>query len=235
MKSTPSQESRRQTLIMIFLIIGTVWLARFWHSSDFGFYDDDYWRVTSSMHQPAEVVFKEVARLFVNYGQTQGRPFHDGLIRVLSFAGAEIGGLRGVHFLAFVCVAFNAVLFYLLLRRISANIPFVWFGALAFALYPADTTQAFLTHSFGIQPSLGFLLLAAHLYLSGWRIASYGVATLSLFCYETVFLVATAIPLLEFRWDKQFRRRMLRHVSIVLAIFASTALLRLLALPFTHN
>jgi hypothetical protein len=221
--------SRRQTLILILLITGTVWLARFWHFADFGFYEDDYWRVTSSMHLPFQDLVNYLARLFTEYGDTQGRPFHDGFIRIFSFAGAELGGKNGVYFLAFCCVALNAVLFALLLKRISSHVALVWMGGFAFALFPLDTTQTFLTHSFGIQPSLTFLLVSALLYVSGRRTASYVVATGSLFCYETVFLVALVFPLLDSRWGAAFRRQMLRHGAIILAIMAGALLLRSVA------
>lgn len=226
MKFVQHAKSRRQTILVIVLLVATVWLARFWRSSEFGFYEDDFWRVTTSMHEPASVLGRHLIELFENYGRTQGRPLHDGLIRIFSYAGAQLGGLRGVYLLAFFCVALNAILYYLLLRRISANVTFVWMGALAFALYPADTTQTFLTHSFGVQPSLTFLLVAAHLYLSGKKIASYAFSAASLFCYETVFLVAIVIPLLERQWDPEFRRRFLRHIGIVLAILAGAVLIR---------
>lgn len=181
-----------ERVLLVVLLAATVWVSRFWYSSEFGFYEDDYWRVSISMQQTAAEVGQELSSLISRFERRQGRPFHDGLIRLFSYLGAQLGGLQGVYFLGYCCVALNALLFYALLRRISRNQAFVWIGALAFALYPADTTQAFLTHAFGIQPSLTFLLVAAHLYLSGSRIPSYIVATASLFCYETVYLVFLA-------------------------------------------
>jgi hypothetical protein len=70
------------------------------------------------MYYSAQDLGRDLAPLILNYGHSQGRPFHDGLIRIFSFVGGHLGDLRGVFFLAFGCVALNVLLFFLLLRRV---------------------------------------------------------------------------------------------------------------------
>ena len=54
----------------------------------------------------------------------------------------------------------RAALFWL---EAVAHRAFTLIGALVYCLFSADTTQAFITHSLGLQPSLTLLLLAFHI------------------------------------------------------------------------
>ena len=125
-----------------------------------------------------------------------------------------------MYCLAYVVVAANSFLFYTLLRRLSNRQVFAVTGALAFALFPADTNQACLTTALGSQPSLTFFLLASHCYLSGRRIASYLLIAGSLLCYETVFPLFIAVPLLNRKWDAKLVRQLLGHAAILGAMIA---------------
>ncbi len=89
--------------------------------------------------------------------------------------------------------------------------------------------QAFLTYSLGLHPSLTFLLLALHAYLSERLVLSYLLASFTLLTYETTFLVFLAAPLLTPQVAGSNRRRWLLHAVITSAILAVFILVRIRA------
>ncbi len=217
--------SKRQLLIAAALATA-VWAGHFCRMAEFGLYEDDYWRIPPAMEADWGHLWTWLTDLILKYGRTQGRPLHDGLIQLFAWVGAHLGGMAGMFVLAFVIVSLNAILFLAVLRRAELPEHVAVPAALAFALYPADTTQAFLTHSFGIQPSVGFLLLGAYLYLGGRRGAGHAAAAASLFCYETVYPVWAAVPLLERKWDRRWLKRLLVHGLTFTLVVGATVLLR---------
>lgn len=200
------------TQITIFVLISiTIWVAHFFYSNQFGLYEDDLFRVEPMMWMN----WKEAWELIVNQSNFQGRPLHDGFIFVFSWLGFRLGKLHFIYFLGYLIVTINAFIFYLLLKRISQNNFFIITATLSFCLFPADTTQAFLTHSLGLQPSLTFLLLAFHLYLSNQKYLAYVVVLGCLLCYETFFSVFMAAPLLTEKWTKNLTKKLLKHGIIM--------------------
>ena len=137
-----------------------------------------------------------------------------------------MGGLPGVYYVAWAIVSLNAILLYTLLRKVSGGKTFALAAALAYCAFPADTTQAYLTMAFGGQTSITILLLAAHCYFSRWRPFSYAIALGSLLCYETVFPLFLAVPLLERDWNRSWLRRLAGGGVFVAAALAGVALLR---------
>lgn len=196
---------------------------------EFGLYEDDYWRIPPAMEARWGELWTWLTNLVLNYGHTQGRPLHDGLIQLFAWIGAHLGGMLGMFVLAFVIVAANSILFLAVLRRAELPEHVAIPAAFAFALFPADTTQAFLTHSFGIQPSLGFLLLGTYLYLSGRRKVAHVVAAGSLFCYETIYPLWLGIPLLEREWNGRWRRHAALHSGVFALVVSGAVLLRSVA------
>lgn len=214
----------RPVVFDILILAALVWGARFWHSSGFGLYEDDYTKIPWAMGMTWSEVWHQVSEYFRLLGDN-AKPLHAALIFLLSFASSRLGGLQAAYVVGFLVVASAPILFYLLLLRVSDRslaLP----GALAFALFPADTTQAFLTHALGLQWSLVFLLLAFHAYLSGRRVLAYGLAVLILITYETPFLVFLAAPLLGTRWDRSAGRRLVGHVLILLVLIGLVVMVR---------
>src|SRR5436305_461513 len=83
------------------------------------------------------------------------RPLGFFLPDLFSFIGDKLGGLPAIYLLGFLIVTLNSFLCYRLLRtRIPRAAALA--GALAFCLFPADTTKILLTHDFQLQPSLTF-------------------------------------------------------------------------------
>jgi hypothetical protein len=154
-----------------------------------------------------------------------GKPLHPTLIYSLALIGGRIGDLFGVYITGYLIVTINAFLFYGLIKRIS-NQTFALISALAYCLFSADTTQAFITHSLGLQPSLTFLLLAMHSYISDKKVLSYLLLTGILLNYETPFLIFLGAPLLKKKWDERLPRELALNAAMLGGMLLSVLLIR---------
>ena len=213
--------------VVFLLLAATIWIAHYWHVLSFGLYEDDWFRIGRIVHASSRELWEILLE-----GGGQGRPLHDGFIYVFSYLGMKLGGLAAVYGIGYAIAVSNAMLFYLLLKRLSDQPVFWWSGALVFALFPADSTDVLLTHSLGIQPSLLLLLGAFHAYLSDRIFWAYLLSLLTLFCYETFFPVFFVAPLLKqiSRPKGTKRARLFPHAVIMVLIFLSVILLRKLVL-----
>ena len=201
------------------LLAALIWVARFWHSASFGLYEDDYNMVSRGMAMSGQELWKTIYAVFLRF--EGGKPFHASIVYLLSFLGSKLGGLTVLYWIGYLLVTLNAFLFYMLLKRIAPD-SFSFLGAIAYALFSAVTNQAFLTHALGFQPSLAFLLLAIHCYISERRFLSYLLASLTLFTYEVTFPIFFVAPLLARKWNKQTLKLLVGHglvLSSILAIF----------------
>lgn len=229
--ATPTAKCRRRaqaarSILAGLLIASVVWFARFSRSAEFGLYEDDWTRIPGAIEMSSGQLAAFALDSLANF-RGQGRPLHQIFIAGFSALGWMIDRLHGIYLIGYLIVASNAVLFYILLRRIhSHQLGIV--GALAFALYSADSTQAFITHSFGLQTSLTLLLLASLSYVSRRPALAYSLLLASVLTYETPYFVFLAIPLLAYPWDRQAPRRLALHAAIMAALFLTLTLLRLM-------
>jgi hypothetical protein len=213
----PPQFWNKQTLSRLAFLAATIWIAHFFHSQNFGLYEDDYafispalgWNLSDLLHRTASVI----------KNWPQGRPIGFFLPPFLSFIGTHIGGLSATYLIAFGIITLNACLFYTLLKRVTKEST-AFIGALAFCLFPADTTQPFLMHAFGLQTSLTFLLLASHTYLAGRRSLPYLIIAGALLTYESPFMVFLGMPLLtgQIKWNRAWRKEFIRHIVLTLVV-----------------
>lgn len=208
-----------KTLVFLAFI---VFSSHFFHFQNFGLYEDDYASVQALNCSSSDLI-NFTKQSF--QGWPQGRPLHFLLIPSLMCIGFRTAGLSTIYILAFMIVTINAFLFYLLLKRVASEIVAVT-GALAFTLFPADTTQILLRHAFGLQTSLLFFLIAAHCFLSGRKILSYLLILCSLLTYESVFFVFLAIPLLRKKWSSSLVIELIGHAMVMFGIAVSVYLVR---------
>lgn len=200
------------------------WAARYWFSAGFGLYEDDLTIIPSA----ASMSFPEVLRyigIYITHLYGHARPLSDSFIYLFSHLGSRLGGLTGIYALGYLITLVNIYLFYRLIRRVS-NPTLALLAGMAYCLYCADTTQAFLTHSLGVQPSITLLLIASHQYLSKRKWLAYPLAFLILFSYETPFLVFVAVPLLQQKWDRKLLKEFVLHALILAAMLGAVYLLR---------
>jgi hypothetical protein len=228
-KLAPTRQASRfpkvlDSIAPLALLAGLVWIAHFWSLRSFGLYEDDYYSIPEAMNTKLGPLLHELASR--TSFSDQGRPLHGPLISALSALGFSLGRLEGIYVIGYLIVVSNTLLFYLLLKRLAPQREVALLGGLAFCLFPADTTQAFLTHSLGLQPSLMLLLIAFHLYLSGKIKSSYVAAFCTLFIYETTFPVFLAAPLLAEFGNTSRKRTLLRHLLILGGLLLIVAVLR---------
>ena len=216
-KSIINSLKSEQFKVLVLLAI-TIWIAHFWHSDSFGLYEDDYnfWDLG---------LLHSIKRVFLNF--SQGRPIGFSIVFISSYLAKKLGGLYIAYWIAFIIATLNSFLFYLLLKRLSDQNILALIGGLAFALFPADTTKAFLTH-IHIYPGLTFLLLAFHAYFSNRKRLSYLFVVGSLLCYETIFPVFLAAPLLNIQRQSNSRiiKELIKNTLIMGIIFLCTIIIR---------
>jgi hypothetical protein len=210
------------------LLVGTLWVARYWHSPSFGLYEDDLTIIPRAVLLPAAELLRFVYEYIVRlYGHA--RPLSDSLIYLLSSLGWRLGGLQGIYVIGYVVESVNVLLFYALLKRLDPRPALAAIGGLAYALFSADTTQAFLTHSLGLQPSLTLLLVALHAWLSNRKLWAYGLAFVILFAYETPFPMFLAAPFLDPPSRERMGKALWAHVAITGSILAAAVAIKALA------
>ncbi|MFQ5944337.1 MAG: hypothetical protein ACE5JF_12365 [Anaerolineales bacterium] len=216
---------RLSVSLQVIFLIGLFWMARYFHSSDFGLYEDDFTFVPQAIEMNLGELGEFIATYIVNlYGH--GRPLSDSSISLASHVGWNIGGLQAIYIIGFVIEAMNIALFFLLLRRVASP-GIALLGGIAYALFSGDTTQAFLIHSLGLQPAMTLLLLGFHAFLSHRHLATYLLAIGILFTYEVPYTVFFAAPLLHRPWDIEWRRRSIRHLIVLGLILLGGVLVRI--------
>jgi len=202
------------------LLVMTFWIVRYWYSGEFGLYEDDLTHLptaaTMSLHEVFQFAFNP-DRIINLYGQ--GHPLHYTFIYLFTNIGWRIGDLQGVYWLGFTIEALNICLFYSLLKRVHSK-PLGVLGGLAYAIFSADTTQAYLTFSLGIHTSITLFMLASHAYLSGLTWLTYPLAALMLLTYESAYTVFFAFPLIITRPERRSLREIARHVLVLGMILA---------------
>jgi hypothetical protein len=216
--------SRSEQAKMLIILSALTWVSHYLFSSGFGFYEDDYTFASQAMAADWEGVWEFISSLWLRFGG-HGRPLENTLIYLFSHTAQQLGGLQIAYVMGFILQALSAYLFYLLLKRIS-NDSIAIIGAIAFALYPADTTQAFLTHALGIKQSVLFIILASLSYLGGRQLFAYLFLLASLITYETAFPVFLAIPLMSGEWDRKMAKRVTINALIMGIIFAIVVAIR---------
>jgi hypothetical protein len=218
--------SLRRSLLPLFLVAVTAFLAHFARFPEFGLYGDDYWSIAPHLNGPIKNLWGLLVWDF-QYWPT-GRPLNHFLPAALSIVGSSIGGLDGIYVLAAAWLALNGGSVFLIVRRILSNRAAV-VAALVYVLFPAVSTKMWLVHAAHVEGAMTFLLLGIWLWLKGgrYRTASYPTAMLALLSYETAFLPFLAVPLL---WASD-RRTTIRtwtfHLLLCAAIVASIAAIRL--------
>lgn len=219
---------KRRTIIEPILVIVVIALitavVRYWHFFDFGLYSDDLTRIPHAFSMSVNDLIKTLGSFyFVDI--PHGRPFHASLIYIFAFMGGWVGNISILYIMGWLIFVFNVVLLYFLLRRFTPP-SFALLASLLFILFPADTTQIYITQSFGIQPSLTFLLLAFHSFLSGKRVLSYVLAFGSLLTYESTYLLFVVAPLFEDQDTRSMFKEFVKHSAIVVLVLVVVFILR---------
>ena len=220
-----SISERGKSVLLIAGLLVLLWVARYLRFDQFGLYEDDITNIPGAIVMSGrELVEYNLAFVSNLYGK--GHPLHFVLLRSFSWIGWRLGGLPALYIIGFTIVSFSIILYYLLVRRVWGH-EIAVFAGIFFALYSADTTQAFLTHSLELFPSMVFLLIAFHAYLSNREPLAYLSIVLALVTYETTFLVFLAAPLLgKHNFGRMSGKEILRHLIVLGIILAAVVFVR---------
>lgn len=218
------KNTRTLAIITILLLATISWVSHFWYVDDFGLYEDDHWFIANSISRDLNGLIDAIKDLWIKFQQGRSLGFTIG--EILAFTGFQIGGLSGVYFLGYLVFLTNTLLFHYLMFRLSKSQAFSLIASLAFCLFPADTTSAFLTHNLLVYPCITFCLLATHAYISNRQWLAYLSIAASLICYETAFLVFLPVPLLSRQNESKLVKKLLHHAFFMALILAASILLR---------
>lgn len=216
--------SSRDWIMAILVLVLTIWVAHFSQSFHLGLYEDDWSFIGQPMGWTGQKTLDTVLLYLRQW--PQGRPVGYSALTALSFLGNWIGGLEGIFLLAFVLKVVNTLIFYTIARRRLSPAASLC-GALAFCLFPSDTSTPLLTNALFGGITLFFLLAATWLYLTDRKLAAYIVSAGSLLTYESAFLPFFAVPILRTKPLSTLRRELLRHWAILLTIGGSLFYYRL--------
>jgi len=218
-------KNRSAIILDLLVLIGLFWVVRYWHSPHFGLYEDDLTIIPSAFQYSFGALMHYIGQYILNLSG-HARPLSDSFIYLFSWIGWQAFGLWGAYFIGFLITAANIALFYWLILRVAGR-PLALLAGFAYVLFSADTTQVFLTHSLGIQPSITLIWLALHSYLSNRRWLSYLLAFIVLFSYELPFLVFLAAPLFLRPWNRSLIKPLIIHILIIIAMVIAVYLLRM--------
>jgi hypothetical protein len=208
-------KNRTRIILDLILLMFLFWVARYWHSPSFGLYEDDLTIIPSAFQYSFSSLIQYIGQYILNLSG-HARPLSDSFIYLFSWIGWQAFGLWGAYLIGFLITAINIALFYWLIFRVSGR-PLALLSGFAYVLFSADTTQAFLTHSLGIQPSITLIWLAFHSYLSDRKLLAYLLAFIVLFSYELPFPLFLAAPLFLRPWNRALVKPLIRH-AVILAV-----------------
>ena len=210
--------------ITTFLTIALItWIAHFWYFNHLGLYEDDYAFIGNILTMDFSRFVDSVKNM--NLAFFQGRVVGFNILFFSAYFAGKLGGLPLIYISAYLLALTNNILFYLFLQRLWNQPIFVLMGTLAFTLFPADNTRAFLTH-IHILPALTFLLLAFLSYLNDKKFWSYLLITASFLSYETCFLLFITAPFLTKKPQSEIFKELIKHLFILGTIFLVVLILR---------
>jgi len=214
---------KNESIIVILMLAIVTWIAHFQHFNELGLYEDDYNVIMSTM----EMQFPEFSALIKKTVLTffQGRVVGFLILYSTAFISGHFIGLKLMYLFVYAFALTNNILFYFFAKRIWDQRSFVVFSTLAFTLFPADTTRAYLTH-IHVLPAFTFLLIAFLCYFADKKILSYIFAAASLLCYETIFPLFITAPLFNNQWRKELLGKFLKHIAVIVGIFSGAAIIR---------
>ena len=218
---------KRSAVLLDFLFLaGLFWIVRYWHCLHFGLYEDDLTIIPDAFTRTFSSLISFLFT-YITHLSGHARPLSNSFIYFFSWTGWRLAGLWGPYLIGYLITVINLGLFFWLMRRVASR-PFALLAGLGYILYSADTTQAFLTHSLGLQPSITLILLALHCYLSNKRALAYVLVFAVLFSYELPFFLFAAAPLFKKTWNRAMWKELLWHCVILAAMAGGIYAFRIL-------
>ncbi|HEY0790895.1 MAG TPA: hypothetical protein VGD78_07505 [Chthoniobacterales bacterium] len=199
---------------------GIVFLAHFLFFARFGLYEDDLIYVLPSLQWTWHDYCFSTQNLISHF--VQGRPLYYLFQYAFAYGGWRTGGLEAIHGISYALVCLEALLSFLLLKRLFRPAP-AFVGALALVLFPVDTSRQFAMHQAALLLPMCILLAALRLFVAGRLTIAHLAAASLLFFYESYYLLFLVAPLLAAVVRPVSRRTFLAHAGVwalvLLAVF----------------
>ena len=165
---------------VVFILAMVTFIAHFWHYRNLGLYEDDYFLIGHIMSMNLDKFGDFFKWHILNFNVTEGRPLLYIIEFLVGLLGNLIADFKALYLIDYAVVLINNTLVYIFLKSLWNQPAFYLTGTLAFALFPADTNHAYLTH-ICLHISLTFLLIAFLTYFSEKKLLSYLLIFSSLF------------------------------------------------------
>jgi hypothetical protein len=196
-------------------LVALAFLAYFRRWKGFGLYGDDFDYFGGAINRSWPAEFGNTWYCLTHW--PQGRPLGIGLnLGLIPHAVFAVGGLAGLHLVAFLLFSLNAVLLQRVVAR--AHPPAVAFAAGAFlAVAPADTVKLSLTFAYNFQIAIAVGLLAIFAALSRRPILFAVALAATLTMVEPMAMIALVVPPAMSR-SAGWVRRTTRHTALWSAV-----------------
>jgi hypothetical protein len=231
-ESPSASPERRLTSELVVAASGIsiiAFLAHFVFFPLFGLYEDDYILTLPTMSWSWHDLTHWLSDAWIH--PIVARPLNEFLRWIICYFTVHGGHLAAGFLLSWVLVSANAILLFVLIRRILPCTA-AYVGSLIFVLFPLDTSRQILMIQTDLLVAIFLLLVCFHLYLSGRYWAAYLLVTISLLNLESFFPPFLAAPVLAVglkgasSW-RNFFKKLITHTVILAVLFGLFILGRL--------
>ncbi len=217
---------RQNKLIVYFFYLVLIWIAYYFKFNQFGLYEDDYWIVGIPADSSFSDLWGFIKSNIINLQRNQGRYVATFLPFIVAHVNFQIGGVSALYAFGLLLVSLNAFIIFKIVHK-SFSFEVALLCGLVFAIYPGDTTKAFLVHIYHLQISLFFTLLGMLLYVNNKKAIGYLLAFTSMMNYENAFLpFVFATFFTNLKWDKDLFMKWIKHVAIIGSFFVLLFVIR---------
>lgn len=223
-KSNFKFQIKKETVYVLLLLALVNWVSHFLYFMRFGLYEDDFFNIGMNLGISYQQLLNIISSRLTHW--LQGHPL-SFLPVLFTYIGEMLGSFHFLYILAFLIVTLNSFLMYKLLKKVfPESLILAVTGAIAFCLFPPDTTKLYLLHAYISQISITFFFIATLFYLNNKKILAYLTVILVIFTYEAPFMVFFGVPFLKGVWNRKFRNEYLSHFIILSSMIALMFLYR---------
>lgn len=207
-------EVRKYRFITFWLCVAIATFAYYFKVSGFGLYEDDFVFVGvpisfSSLNDLWLAIFHEMVHW------PEGRPLGFILPLVFSYLGEQaFHSLVGLYFFGWLLFSICLYSLFTFSRYLFDDVKFCFLVTLIFALWPADTNKALLTHTYILYPSLTFFLFSFICHFRNKKMSSSILLMLSFLTYESTVALALIVPVTNFFIERTTKITISRNEKI---------------------
>jgi hypothetical protein len=212
--------------VFIYLCIIS-FIVRFYFFQKFGIYEDDNWFVLYNYSLNLNGVISRICKVLSEW--PQGRPLNHISPIIFVYVGKMLGGLKVIYLLSSIWLGLNSWLLFVITKK-YLNLSTSLVIAIAYILFPSDTTRQLIHVAAHVQGSITFTLLAWYLWINNkhHKVFSYVISTLCLLSYEPTYLPFIFIPLLFTNYDKNKIYIFIKHLFICIFTLVTIGIIRYL-------